>query len=86
MLHTQTHQSGDITLRSCTFDQDEMRGMDSNIVGDAQMLAKYFDLQDHEAHALKESVLPWLHQNNIWYQAYKSSYREVKQFDREAAP
>ena len=58
-----------------------MRGMDSNIIGDARTLAKYFDLQDHEAEKLKNSVLPWLHSNNVWYQAYRSSYRQVKDFE-----
>ena len=55
--------------------------MESSIVADAETLAKKFAVQDHEAASLATSVLPWLHHNNIWYQGYRASYKQVKDLE-----
>ena len=78
MLQTQVHQSGDISLRPFTLQQDEMRGMDSSIVGSPDTLAKHFEVSDIEAKSLSTSTLPWLHYHILWYQRYRASYQQIK--------
>ena len=81
MLHTQVHQSANISLRPFSMDKDSMRGMESSIVGDPTTLAKHFDVTEEEAATLAQSTLPWLHGNNVWYKAYRASYQMVKDLE-----
>ena len=60
-------------MRPFSLEQDDLRGMESSIVGDSEPLAKHFEVSDEEAMLLATSVLPWMHQHNMWYHAYRVS-------------
>ena len=63
-------------MRPLTPNEDEARGMLSGIVASEAALTKHFALKDCEAEALRQ-VLPWLHEHNPWFSAYKASLQDV---------
>ena len=77
-MSTQTHQSGDLSLRPLTAVEDEARGMFGSLVASPEVLAERFQLQSIEA-TLLPKALAWLHDANPWFTAYRSSCAEVKE-------
>eukprot|EP00973_Karenia_brevis_P002426 327041-Karenia_brevis.AAC.1 len=63
MISTQDHQSGELSLRPLTPAEDDLRGMNGNLVFTPEVYERQFKLKSQEAIALAE-VLPWLHEHN----------------------
>ena len=77
LISTQPHQSGELSLRPLTPHEDRARGMIGSIVATPAVLQDRFALTTAESTALA-AALPWLHEHNPWYAAYRSTARAVQ--------
>ena len=72
---TVPHQSGEVTIRPVTPQQDEARGMFGGVICSDELLSSKFTLHEEEQKVLP-ALLRWLKQNNPWVSAYATSATE----------